>query len=196
MSEFKNISVEKLADLLNEVDVELIDVRTEVEFREVHVENALNVPLDRLNETTVRELFASAGEKPVYMICNSGRRSEKACQVAQKHGFENVINVEGGTKAWVEAGLPVIRGKKAISLERQVRITAGLIVFVGAILGIFLNKYFAGISAFVGAGFMFAGITDTCAMGMLISKMPWNQVRHSADCQVPQSKKSHPVVTQ
>ena len=75
------------------------------------------------------------------------------------------------------AGLPVVRGKKVMSLERQVRIAAGFIVLVGALLGFFVHPYFTGISAFVGAGLMFAGITDSCAMGMLIAKMPWNQCK-------------------
>lgn len=77
--------------------------------------------------------------------------------------------------AWEAAGLPVVRGKKAISLERQVRIAAGLLVLLGAILGFFVNPSFIGISAFVGAGLVFAGITDTCGMAMMLAKMPWNQ---------------------
>lgn len=83
--------------------------------------------------------------------------------------------MEGGTQAWDLAGLPVSRGKKAMSLERQVRIAAGFLVFLGAALGFFVHPYFIAISAFVGAGLMFAGITDTCGMGMMLAKMPWNQ---------------------
>jgi rhodanese-related sulfurtransferase len=86
------------------------------------------------------------------------------------------VNVEGGTLAWEAAGLPVVRGQKVISLERQVRIVAGFLVLVGALLAMTVHPYFAGLSAFVGAGLMFAGITDTCGMGMLLARMPWNQV--------------------
>jgi len=64
-----------------------------------------------------------------------------------------------------------------MSLERQVRIAAGTMVFAGAILGYFVHPYWIGLSAFVGAGLVFAGITDTCAMGMMIARMPWNQVK-------------------
>jgi rhodanese-related sulfurtransferase len=95
-------------------------------------------------------------------------------------GVTNVINVEGGTRAWDQAGLPVVRGKKTISLERQVRIAAGSLVLLGAALGYFINPLFIGLSAFVGAGLIFAGVTDTCGMGMMLAKMPWNQVRDSA----------------
>jgi hypothetical protein len=87
-----------------------------------------------------------------------------------------VVNVEGGTQAWDQAGLPVIRGEKTISLERQVRIAAGLLVVSGTALGAFVHPYFLGLAAFVGAGLVFAGITDTCGMGMILARMPWNQV--------------------
>ena len=155
--------------------VELIDVRTPVEYREVHVSFARNVPLDQLNASQV-----SAGRgnsaKPLYVICRSGSRGKQACEQLQAAGYTNVLNVEGGTQAWDQAGLPVVRGKKAISLERQVRIAAGFLVLVGAVLAMTVDKYFAGLSAFVGAGLMFAGITDTCGMGMVLARMPWNQV--------------------
>jgi hypothetical protein len=79
--------------------------------------------------------------------------------------------------------LPVVRGKKAISLERQVRIAAGIIVLAGAVAAMVTgNVYLAGVPAFVGAGLTFAGITDSCAMGMLIAKMPWNQVKDESAC--------------
>ena len=73
------------------------------------------------------------------------------------------------------AGLPVVRGKKAISLERQVRIAAGSLGLLGAVLGGFVHPAFLGLSAFVGAGLIFAGVTDTCGMGLVLTRMPWNQ---------------------
>ena len=88
--------------------------------------------------------------------------------------------MEGGTLACVEAGLPVVRGRKAISLERQVRIAAGLLVLLGALLGWLVHPAFVGLSAFVGAGLVFAGVTDTCGMGLLLARMPWNRVKEPA----------------
>ena len=85
------------------------------------------------------------------------------------------VNVEGGTLAWEQAGLPVVRGKKAMSLERQVRIAAGSLVVLGTALGAFVHPGFLGLSAFVGAGLVFAGVTDTCGMGMVLARMPWNR---------------------
>jgi len=99
----------------------------------------------------------------------------KVCQKLKSAGFEKVVNVEGGTSAWNDSGLPVITGKKAMSLERQVRIAAGSLVVIGAAVGHFMHPGGFALSAFVGAGLVFAGVTDTCGMGMLIARMPWNR---------------------
>ena len=155
---------------------EVIDVRTPIEFREVHVTFARNEPLDRLDPNGLMNARHGASQQSLYVICRSGNRANQACEKFVAAGFTNIINVAGGTLAWEQAGLPVSRGKKAISLERQVRIAAGLIVLTGAALGYFVNLNWIGLSAFVGAGLTFSGITDTCGMGMLLARMPWNQV--------------------
>ncbi len=121
-----------------------------------------------------------SAQEPLYVICRSGGRGRQACEKFLQAGFSNVVNVEGGTTACVEAGLPVVRGRKAISLERQVRIAAGSLVLLGAVLGWFVHPALVGLSAFVGAGLMFAGITDTCGMGMILARMPWNQCGQDA----------------
>lgn len=158
--------------------VELIDVRTPVEFRAVHVEFARNVPLDQLDAAKVAA-GRSSSTQPLYVICHSGSRGKQACEKLHAAGFTNVVNVEGGTKAWDEAGLPVVRGQQAISLERQVRIAAGALVLAGAVLGYFVHPYWIGLSAFVGAGLIFAGVTDTCGMAMVLARMPWNRIAES-----------------
>lgn len=170
------ISPKQLHDLVQAGEpIELIDVRTPIEFREVHVTFARNMPLDQLDSKQLT--VGQAGSlKPVYVICRSGSRGKQACEKIIGHGFTNVVNVEGGTLAWDQAGLPVVRGKKTISLERQVRIVAGALGLTGAVLGFFVSPYWIGLSGFVGAGLMFAGITDTCAMGLVLARMPWNQV--------------------
>jgi rhodanese-related sulfurtransferase len=128
----------------------------------------------------LRGTFRSSG-KPLYVICKSGGRGQKAAEMFQQAGFANVVNVEGGTQACEGAGLPVVRGKKAISLERQVRIAAGSLVLIGAALAWLVHPAFIGLSAFVGAGLVFAGITDTCGMGLLLARMPWNQCHGTAN---------------
>lgn len=182
MAQTATVTVRELAELNAQGDVDLIDVRTPAEFRESRAVIARNVPLHSLDPAAVMKQRNGAGGDPLYVICQSGNRSTKACQQFVAAGYDNVVNVEGGTRAWDEAGLTVIRGKKAVSLERQVRIAAGFLVFLGAGLGFFVHPYFIGLPAFVGAGLMFAGITDTCAMGMLIAKMPWNQVKAEVGC--------------
>lgn len=155
--------------------IDLIDVRTPLEFQEVHVDYAKSVPLDRLDPKAVVEGRSGAADEPIYLICRSGGRGKQACEKFQQAGVPNVVNVEGGTLAAVSAGLPVVRGRKVMSLERQVRIAAGSLVVIGVALGWWVHPYFFGLSAFVGAGLVFAGITDTCGMGLLLAKAPWNQ---------------------
>lgn len=156
-------------------ELELIDVRTPLEYSEMHIGFARNVPLDELDPDALFENRNEKSDQPLYVICNSGARSTKACAKIIKRVDGNVINVEGGTKAWDDAGLPVVRGKKAMSLERQVRIAAGSLVLIGVGLGFGVHPALFGLSAFVGAGLVFAGVTDTCGMGMLLARMPWNK---------------------
>ncbi len=158
--------------------VELIDVRTPVEFREVHAASARNLPLDQLEPSRLTA-GRSANDAPLYVICRSGSRGQQACERLMSQGFSRVINVAGGTLAWDQAGLPVVRGKKGMSLERQVRIAAGSLVLIGSLLGYFVSPYWIGLAGFVGSGLVFAGLTDTCGMGLLLARMPWNQVGKS-----------------
>ena len=173
--------------------VELIDVRTPVEYREVHCPFARNVPLSDLDPKAVMTTRSGTAGAPLYVICKSGSRGKQACEKLLAAGYANVVNVEGGTSAWAECGLPVKRGRKAISLERQVRIAAGTLVFLGAVLGYFIDPYFIGLSAFVGAGLVFAGVTDTCGMGLMIARMPWNRVGGTGGQPCAATKQSAPV---
>jgi rhodanese-related sulfurtransferase len=166
----------ELKDLLErEPDLPLIDVRMPAEYREVHVVGARNLPYGRLTADHLSATLAEKGESPVYFICKVGKLSHKACHKALDFGIADAVNVEGGTDVCVAAGLPVERGKKACSLERQMRITAGGLALVGAVLAMTVNPYFAALSALIGAGLMHSGITDTCGMSALLTKMPWNR---------------------
>ena len=150
----------------------VIDVRTPVEFAEVHVPQARSVPLDELNPGSLQ----LPKDQPVYLLCRSGQRATKAAEKFAKEGFSQPVVIAGGTLAWIDAQLPVERSAvKVISLERQVRITAGAIVFTGVLLAYFVNFHFIWLSGFIGAGLVFAGITDFCGMGLILAKMPWNR---------------------
>ena len=94
-----------------------------------------------------------------------------------------MVNIDGGTLAWVAAGLPVNRGtKKMISLERQVRIVSGLLIVAGTVLAATVSSWFLAIPGVVGAGLTFAGMSNTCGMGMILAKMPWNKSLNVQDC--------------
>lgn len=173
----KTISVKKLAELQSKQSVTILDVRTPAEFQSVHASQARNFPLESLDTTKILEQHAESNEQPLYVLCKAGTRAKKACEKLEQAGHQNVIIVDGGTDAWVAADLPRVVGRQTMSLERQVRIAAGSIAFIGSVLAIVTNNvYFAGIPAFIGAGLTFAGVTDTCGMAMVLARMPWNQV--------------------
>ena len=156
---------------------QIIDVRTPREYAAVHAEGARTVPLDELDPAAVKPANGAPLDEPIYVICHSGARAAKACDRLHAAGVTNVFNVEGGTSAWEKAGLPVVRGERPpMSLERQVRIGAGALVLLGALLGWQFHPAFHALSAVVGAGLVFAGVTDWCGMGLLLAKMPWNRV--------------------
>lgn len=164
-------------------ECELIDVRTPVEFGEIHVKGAKNIPLDQLDPVALKWPNTDTN-RTIYLICRSGSRGKKGCEVLVAAGFTNIINIEGGTLACEAAGLPVVRGKKVMSLERQVRIAAGGISLIGAVLALTVDSWFAGIPALIGAGLVFAGVSDTCGMGLLLAKMPWNRKSSVQTCAV------------
>ena len=151
----------------------LLDVRTPMEFREIHVEGAQLSPLDELDPTAIARQHGNA--PACVVICRSGKRACNAAEKLTAAGMKNLRVLDGGMLAWAEAGLPANRGKKSISLERQVRIAAGLLVLAGVTLGLWVHPGFFGLSSFVGAGLTFAGITDWCGMGLLLAKAPWNR---------------------
>ena len=168
------VEVQKLFD--TGYQVELIDVRTPAEFLEVHAVGAKNIPLDVLDPAQLISGRQDAESEPLYLICRSDNRSKKACEAFHRVNYTNVVNVAGGTVAWDDLGLPVLRGRKTISLERQVRITAGVFIVLGVILGWKFSPLWNGLAAFVGAALAYSGITGSCAMAIILSKMPWNQV--------------------
>ena len=150
----KTIAPPELQRLLTaQSDLPLLDVRSPLEYGEIHIPQARNVPLDSLNPKALFEAGQLQKGQPVYLICRSGPRSLKAAEQFVQEGYEQVVIVDGGTLAWDAAGLPVNRGKaKVISLERQVRIGAGALVFTGVVLSRVVHPSFIGLPGFVGVG--------------------------------------------
>jgi rhodanese-related sulfurtransferase len=176
----QTIDVKRLAQLGPNIDV--IDVRMPTEYREVHAQGARNVPLESLDPQAVMTARNGTADQPLYVICRSGNRSYQACRKFIDAGYTNVVNVEGGTTAWEQARLPVVRGKKAMSLLQQMQITAGSMILLGAVLGYFVDIRFIGLSAFVGCGLIFAGFTGFCPLSGVIAGMPWNQCESGGKC--------------
>ena len=154
----------------------VIDVRTPAEFAQVHATAARNLPLPDVSLAALAAFGHTDLNDPVYLVCQTDRRATAAADALSAAGLKNPVVILGGTVAWLAAGLPAVHGAtKAISVERQVRIAAGSIVLSGVLLSRFAHPGFIGLSGFVGAGLIFAGITDFCGMGLLLAKAPWNR---------------------
>lgn len=159
----------------------VVDVRTPAEYDEVHIEGTLNFPLGDLSRTATRIADLAQGRE-VTLVCRSGKRAEEARKLLAAAGVTEAHCLEGGIESWITTGNPVRRGEgKAISLERQVRIVAGGLVALGSAAAWFLSPAWVALPAFVGCGLVFAGVTDTCGMAMVLARMPWNRRSVSAD---------------
>ncbi|MGW9044424.1 rhodanese-like domain-containing protein [Streptomyces lydicus] len=150
----------------------LLDVRTPGEFHTVHIPGAYNVPLDTLREHRADLLHHL--DEDVVLICRSGARAAQAEQALSEAGLPNLRVLQGGMVAWEAAGGPVTRGAARWELERQVRLVAGSIVLVSGLVGLAVPGV-GLVATAVGAGLTFAAVTNTCAMGMLLAKLPYNR---------------------
>jgi len=156
-----------------------VDVRSASEFAAGHIPGAMNVPLDQLDA----RLDDIVKDRQVLVLCQSGQRAAIAANLLANCG-RKVFILEGGTSAWRSAGYSMVQSVKTRwSLERQVRLIAGMLVMIGVSLGLLVHPGFFGLAAFVGAGLTFAGLTDFCPMAMLLAKLPWNQ---EVKCQTAQ----------
>jgi rhodanese-related sulfurtransferase len=151
--------------------VHVLDVRTPGEFDTAHIPGAYNVPVDLLGEH-VRDIAAL--DHTVVLVCQSGARATKALEALVGAGKSNLRLLQGGMNAWNAAGKDVRRGAERWSLERQVRLVAGSLVFTSVLASLAFPPAVA-VAGFVGAGLTFASVTNTCAMGMLLAKLPYNR---------------------
>lgn len=175
----------ELADLLAlRSEIRILDVRTPGEFETAHISGAYNVPLSNLSEHTAEIL---AVKEPVVLVCQTGRRASQAESTLKTTGLPNLHLLDGGMNAWLEQGNAVREGRKRMSLERQVRLVAGGLAAVGAILAIAVDPWFAVIPAFIGSGLVFSAITDTCGMALLLAKLPYNR---PAGCDIESAAKA------
>ncbi|MED5813084.1 rhodanese-like domain-containing protein [Mycolicibacterium sp. 050232] len=150
----------------------VIDVRTPGEFETAHIPGAYNVPLDLLQEH--RDEIAQHLDEDVVLVCRSGQRATSAGQTLRDAGLPNVSILDGGMTAWHDKGFGVRRGMQRWDLERQVRLVAGSIV-LSSVLGSIAAPKLKWVAAAIGAGLSTAALTNTCAMGMMLAKLPYNR---------------------
>lgn len=172
MTKLDPIDPQTVAHRLNSGSLTLIDIREADEHAREHIPGAVSLPLSGLKDG--RLSVPSEGELAFH--CKSGMRtSMNSAELARSTG-DPCLMMEGGLEAWKKAGLPVQADSSApLELNRQVQITAGLMILTGVILALVLHPAFIWLSAFVGAGLTFAGLTGWCGMGLLLARAPWNR---------------------
>jgi len=168
----QNLSPVALQQLLDEDRVVLVDVREPSEFASERIAGARRMSLSDFD----LDKIPRDRDRQLVLYCRTGSRSAMAAQRLFSAGFDRVAHLAGGLENWKRAGYPTLKNKKApISLMRQVQIVAGSMVLAGTLLGAFVSPGFLFLSGFVGAGLTFAGFSGTCALGNLLSKLPYNQ---------------------
>lgn len=172
-SNVQTVGVAEAQGLIQQANTLILDVRTPGEFETSHIDGAVNIPVDRL-DPHLHEIVSNAGGTMV-LVCQSGGRADQAATKLSRHGKQDLVLLEGGMNAWEQAGAPVSRGEvQRWGLERQVRLVAGSIVFASVVASIWVPPL-KWIGAGVGFGLVFASVTNTCMMGMLLSKLPYNR---------------------
>jgi len=152
---------------------QLVDVRSATEFASGHLPGAINIPLEQL-ELRTADLAATV---PVVLVCQAGTRALLAAGLLQNSG-KSLVVLEGGTSAWIKAGNPAVQSiASRWALERQVRLIAGLLVITGVVLAVTVSPWFLGLAAFIGCGLTFAGATNLCPMGEMLTRLPWNRIQ-------------------
>jgi rhodanese-related sulfurtransferase len=174
------LDIDTLSDLVaRQVPITILDVRTPAEYEAAHIPGSYNVPLDQLPEHA-RALGSAIGE-PAILVCRSGARARQAEQVLRAVELPRLHVLDGGLAAWQARGLPITHGRQRWSLERQVRGVAGTLVLAGVIGGWIVWPPLALLAAAVGGGLAVSALTDTCGMGLLLARLPYNR---QASCDV------------
>ncbi len=175
----RSVDAPTLAErLTSENAPRVLDVRTPAEFETSHIPGAYNVPLDTLKEH--KDELRRHLDQDVVLVCRAGGRATQAEEAMAGAGLPGLQVLEGGMNAWESIDAPVNRGRQTWELERQVRLVAGSIVLAG-ILGSVKVPAMKWVAGAIGAGLTGAALTNTCAMGMALSKLPWNQAGAGCD---------------
>ncbi len=158
--------------LASNPDTLVVDVRTPAEFETAHIDGAINLPLDQVDAHLARIVNDAGGQ--MVLICQSGNRASQACAKLAGAGLTGATVMTGGMNDWIAAGGSVKRGKQRWSLERQVRLVAGSIVLLSVLASIVIPGAHL-VAGLVGAGLVFAALSNTCMMGNLLATLPYNR---------------------
>jgi rhodanese-related sulfurtransferase len=161
-----------VAERLKDRSLTLVDIREADEFAREHIDGAVSLPLSKLESAHVK---LEPGKDVVFQ-CRSGMRTNANCARLSAFAGGPAFVLEGGLEAWKKAGLAIRADASApLEINRQVQITAGMLILTGVVLAQAVHPAFIGLSAFVGAGLTFAGISGWCGMAKLLAVMPWNR---------------------
>jgi len=153
----------------------IIDVRTPGEYSAEHVPGSHLLPLDEVDAAAIGRLGLGGGGE-FYILCQTGGRARRAAEKLRASGVAGCVVVEGGVEACRAAGVGIVKGEsRVLPLMRQVQIVIGLVSATGAGLAILRHPMFALIPLFMGLGLLFAGLSGTCGLAILMAKMPWNR---------------------
>jgi rhodanese-related sulfurtransferase len=150
----------------------VVDVREYPEFAAGAIAGARLAPLGKVEE--IAEAWPR--EERLVLVCKAGARAEAARKRLARMGFAEMMVLEGGMDRWRAEGRPVVTvQRRPWSMERQVRIVAGTLVLVTLGLGLSVSKMWLIGTGLVGAGLVFAGVSDICMMASLLGQLPWNR---------------------
>ena len=176
-----NISAQVFKQLRQESTdkLQIIDLRTHIEVNTERLDGSAHFPVQQLQAAKLKSYLKQQNHnsaQPIYLLCASGQRAVQASNQLQGQFESQLVIIDGGLNALKLLGISVTKGNSTvICLERQVRIASGTLVVLGVFSGLLVHPWFYGLAAFVGSGLVFAGVTNSCGMGMLLAKMPWNR---------------------
>ncbi|MDQ2708093.1 MAG: rhodanese-like domain-containing protein [Actinomycetota bacterium] len=173
------------AELASNPKIRLLDVRTTGEYQGAHIDGSINIPLDQVEANLPRIAGTASGR--MIVICQSGGRATEAARTLSSAGVTELAVLEQGMNGWVAAGAPVKSvGRQRWALDRQVRLVAGGIV-ASSILGSIWDPRLRFLAGGIGAGLVYSAVSNTCTMGMMLMKLPYNRgseadIEKALDC--------------
>ncbi len=186
MKNYQTITAKELRNI-NLNNSIIIDVRTKMEHNEKRLAcQHVHLPLDDLDLEKLQREHGLDYDSEIYLLCRGGARARQAADKFLVAGYKNIKVIDGGLLACESCGEKLegyeisscnTKANCSISLERQVRVAAGIFTFFGTLLGIMFHQFFLAIPLFVGAGLIFAGLTNRCGMALLLTKAPWNKIK-------------------